>query len=624
VVSINYYDKIKASEILEALKVDYLDYSRRQRQQRLTDGLKFLDRQAPDLQAKTDELLSKLAEFRKRHNQIMPVEEGSLLKEKITSLEDQERKLFAEQLKMQGIRKSIQAGKLSALGFQESAGSTEGAGGKNGVNVTVTNPSLLDQLTKIEQQLAEARAKFKPSSPNVVNLTARKDQLLPLLRSKELEAVDAAIVINSTNLNAISGQKLALVKSFQNQPQLIKQFESLNQKLMIAQENLAGLIKAKENFQLEIAQRSVPWQVIAPPVINPTPVSPNVKKNLFLGSAIGLLAGIGAALIRDRVDHVFHTSQDVQQELKRPMLGYIPYFKVFEGTRDEKKSITDALNRLSPLRQHNSDPENSLSYIDRFNYQESFRNLYTSTRFLSSDKQLRSIAITSSIPSEGKSLIISLLAQTLTELGQRVLLVDADLRKPQIHHRFNLDNLQGLSNLLTDSGHLNWINVIQNVNNNENLFALTAGQHPPDPARLLSSQKMKILVQELAYSEKFDLILYDLPPVLGIADAAIMSEYIDGTLLLVSLDRVDRNLPKQAISRIDDSGNNLLGIIVNATKESSTKGYGYGYGYGYGAYDTRHAYGYYKSDDIKDIASSSSKNGKSKIRDLFTKAFKKI
>jgi capsular exopolysaccharide synthesis family protein len=214
------------------------------------------------------------------------------------------------------------------------------------------------------------------------------------------------------------------------------------------------------------------------------------------------------------------------------------------------------------------------------------------------------------MPAEGKSLVNVLLAKTLCEMGQRVLLVDADLRKPQIHHRLGVNNLTGLSNLLTESD-LHWQDAIQAVAGYEGWSVLTAGRQPPDPARLLSSLRMHSLVSELANSGAFDLILYDTPPVLGLADAALVAEHLDGLMLLVSLDRVDRGMPRESINRIRSSGAALLGLVTNAVKQekasNSSYGYGYGYGYGrygygyggygYGAYDPRTTYSYYQGGD---------------------------
>jgi Mrp family chromosome partitioning ATPase len=131
----------------------------------------------------------------------------------------------------------------------------------------------------------------------------------------------------------------------------------------------------------------------------------------------------------------------------------------------------------------------------------------------------------------------------------------------------------------------------------EGWSVLTAGRRPPDPARLLSSTRMHDLVRELADSGSFDLVIYDTPPVLGLADAALVAEHLDGLLLLVSLNRVDRNLPGEAAARIRSSGATLLGVVTNAVREEEEHRGGYGYGAdGYGAYDPRSTYAYYNND----------------------------
>ncbi|NDC15112.1 MAG: tyrosine-protein kinase family protein [Synechococcaceae bacterium WB9_2_170] len=236
----------------------------------------------------------------------------------------------------------------------------------------------------------------------------------------------------------------------------------------------------------------------------------------------------------------------------------------------------------------------------------------TSLRFLNSDQPLRSVALTSSMPAEGKSLVNVLLAKTISEMGQRVLLVDADLRKPQMHHRLGLNNISGLSNLITEDD-LHWRQVIQPVKGYDGWSVITAGRRPPDPTRLLSSTRMHELVSDLASCGDFDLVIYDTPPVLGLADAALVAQHLDGLMLLVSLDRVDRSMPKEAAARIRSSGASLLGVVTNAVKTEASRstgaygygigkygygnnGYGYGYGYGYGAYDPRSTYAYYQDD----------------------------
>jgi capsular exopolysaccharide synthesis family protein len=177
------------------------------------------------------------------------------------------------------------------------------------------------------------------------------------------------------------------------------------------------------------------------------------------------------------------------------------------------------------------------------------------------------VAITSSVPCEGKSLLNVLLAKTISEMGQRVLLVDADLRKPQIHCRLGLENRHGLSDLLTNSD-LDWREVVQPVPNYEGWSVITAGPSPADPPRLLGSNRMADLVAELGQSQAFDLILYDTPQALGLADAPLVANHLEGIVLLVSLNRVNRSMPSSAVERIRDAGVPLLGLVTNAMRPS--------------------------------------------------------
>jgi len=599
-------------QLLEALASTYLQAALTQRQLRLSDGIRFLDRQAPTLQQRTDALQQELARFRERHNLLQPTEEGAALRQKAIGQGDALRELQAERSRLVAVRSAIAGGSITASGFEEAIGTGASSGqGNQGLKVTDANQSLLGQLTKLDDQLADARARFTSSSSMVLGLEARRRQLLPLLRRNQLEAVDSALSLNAARLATARQQQSQLNDAFARQPQLIKQYEDLQQRLTIAQENLASLLKTRENFQLEIAQRTVPWRVIAPPLINPKPVTPSVPRNLALGVLMGLVAGAGVGLLRDRFDHVFHNPAEVQNDLQVPLLGHIPHVSFFKGVREDKRFLIEELDQgLASNGVDSTDNDSKLSGYQRFFYQEAFRNLFTSLRFLSTDKPLRSIALTSSMPAEGKSLINVLLAKTLSEMGQRVLLVDGDLRKPQLHHRLGVNNLVGLSNLLTEDD-LHWRQAVQTVANHDSWFVITAGRVPPDPARLLSSARMHQLVRELADSGDFDLIVYDTPPVLGLADAALIAEHLDGLMLLVSLDRVDRHMPKEAVARIRSSGAPLLGVVTNAVKEQKHEAraygygygkygygqYGYGYGYGYGAYNTGSAYAYYASGD---------------------------
>ena len=601
-------DPEQAQALLDDLAKTYLQTALAQRQQRLADGVKFLDLQAPALQKKTADLQQQLALFRQRNTVLQPTEEGGALKAKMLQQSDSILALQAERAKLRNVRLAISNGSLTARGYQEAIGGLGNAAGtatNQGLSVADSNQSLLEQLTKLDEQLAEARAKYTPNSSMVKGLEARRQRLMPMLRQNQIEAVDGALQANAASMVVAQQQQSQLKGTFQGQPQLIKQYEALQQKLQIASDNLASFLKAKENFQLEIAQRTLPWKVIAPPEINPTPIKPSIPRNMALGVVLGLVAGAGAGLLRDRLDHVFHSPGEVNADLKEILLGHVPHVEFFKGVREDRRFL---IEELDPTITSGSPSIAGLSGYQRFFYQEAFRNLFTSLRFLNSDQPLRSVALTSAVPNEGKSLVNVLLAKTLSEMGTRVLLIDADLRKPQLHHRLGLNNLTGLSNLLAEQD-CSWQDAIQPVKNYPGWSVITSGTRPPDPTRLLSSSRMHQVAKEISQSGLFDLVIYDTPPILGLADAVLVSEHVDGLILLVSLNRVDRQLPKEAIKRIRSSGASLLGLVTNAVKEeassSSAYGYGYGkskygYGYGYGGYDTSSAYAYYNNDAAND------------------------
>ena len=573
--------------LLEAISQTYLEASLKQRQQRVTDGIGFLNKQAPSLQAKVDAIQSELAEFRREYSLLEPSTEGAVLKQRQAELSEQILSLEAERSRLVRVRKEIANGNLSARGFQEAIGTGDAFGSRGqGLAVSDADQSLLQQLIQVETELAEARSTYQPTSSTVLSLQARLNTLQPLLRSHQLEAVDAALNLNFGRLVTARDQEAALNQEFLQKPELIKQYESLQSQLTLAQDNLAGLVSARETFQLESAQQSVPWRIISPPEINLNPIKPSVPRYLAFGTLLGIGIGTGAGLLRDRLDHVFHNPRDVKDDLGLPLLGTVPHVEFFDGVRDEKRFILKELDNSGVAK---NDPFEDGRQGKHNHYEESFRNLFTSLRFLNSDNPLKVLAITSSLLGEGKSLVNVLLAKTLSEMGQRVLLIDADLRKPQLHSRLGLNNLNGLTNLLANDSQ-SWHNLIQQVPGHNDWYVITAGSRSPDPARLLSSKRMQNFVSEISDSGEFDLILFDTPPVLGLADTTLVAEHCDGVILLVSLDLVDRGLPKEAANRVILSGAPLLGAVTNAIMhEVSFSSYGYAYNYAYN-------YGYYIND----------------------------
>lgn len=189
---------------------------------------------------------------------------------------------------------------------------------------------------------------------------------------------------------------------------------------------------------------------------------------------------------------------------------------------------------------------------------EQFRTIRTNIHFSLPDKELKTLLVTSATPGEGKSTNSSNIAVVFAQEGRRVLLVDADMRKPTVHHTFGLNNTKGLSNALTRQIELK--QVVQSTEV-ENLFVITSGPIPPNPAELLASQTMTSVIDEIL--QQFDLIIFDAPPVLSVTDAQILSNKCQGTVLVVEAGQAEKDSTLKAKDALVASKANILGVILN-------------------------------------------------------------
>lgn len=564
-VRLQWPDPVQGTKILEQLSREYLAYSLRQRQEKLNQGLSFLDQQAPDLQRRVNVLQSQLADFRRRHGFIAPEQQAEAIMQQRAALGNQLDTLQQEQARIQGRITAVRQGELGSS-HESSAGSKGLASGAQAVTAsTSSSDSSIQQLNDVENALAEAEANYTDSAPQVLELRAKRNRLRPLIQSRQISQLQGALIENQAQQKAIDQQLSRLSDSFISNPQLIKQYEGMQQQLVVARDNLSSYIKARENFRLQVAQRTVPWSLLAPATFSSKPFKPNLARNLFLSIVFGSLGGIALALLRDRLDHVFHDPLELKTVLALPLLGIVPYFDW-----SNENTITQAINDLDTGK--------------KFEIRESLRNLYANFRLLRADKTLRLVALTSSTQGEGKSSTSVLFAKTLSQLGQRVLLVDADMRRPMLHRYLGVDNGNGLSSLLTSTD-ISVAETIQSVDTNLDL--ISAGPLPPDTTQLLSSERCRHVVDQIRLLTDYDLIVFDTPPAYLLSDPVLLSEHLDGLLFVVGIDCVSRDLPGQAIERIRETGVDVLGVLAShpINERARKDGYGYNYFiYGYSGY----------------------------------------
>ncbi|SDN37819.1 capsular exopolysaccharide family [Cryobacterium flavum] len=288
------------------------------------------------------------------------------------------------------------------------------------------------------------------------------------------------------------------------------------------------------------------------------PVSPNVPLNIALGALVGLALGVGFAVLRETLETRIRNTRDVEQLTDLPILGGI----VFDPKAKDRPLIVHV------------DPRSPRA--------ESFRTLRTNLQYLDVGRTDRSFVITSSIESEGKSTTGANLAIALADAGSRVLLVDADLRRPKVADYMDVEGAVGLTDVLI--GRADLADVIQPWGKAQ-LFVLPAGHVPPNPSELLGSTRMTQLITE--FNRAFDVVIFDSPPLLPVTDAAILAKNVGGALIVVAAGRTHKNQLKGAIAALDNVGAPVSGLVLTMLPTKGPDAYGYGhYGYGYGYGDT--------------------------------------
>jgi capsular exopolysaccharide synthesis family protein len=199
---------------------------------------------------------------------------------------------------------------------------------------------------------------------------------------------------------------------------------------------------------------------------------------------------------------------------------------------------------------------------------EAFRTLRTNLQFSSVDDTLKSILVTSSVPSEGKSTIMANLGITYAQADKKVLILDCDLRRPSIHKHFEISNSSGLTNLLIDASSLEDYIFATEI---PNLYVIPSGPIPPNPSDLLGTKRMKLLLAKL--QDLFDLILIDAPPVIAVADAQILSTMADGVIIITSYGEVDKGALAKTKTLLDMVGARMLGLVLNKVPDHSKPNY---------------------------------------------------
>lgn len=380
--------------------------------------------------------------------------------------------------------------------------------------------SIDDQLMLAAQNVrSAARAEYEAALATERQLKAQVDALKAATLNEQDQSVQYNLLAREADTNR------ALYDG------LLQRYKELNASAGISTSNISIIDRAD------------------PPMM---PSSPNLLKNL----AYALLAGLGLAalttFLRSQFDDTVRVPEDVEHKLELPLLGVIP--RARDGDPDAELA----------------DPKSPIS--------EGYNSLRGALLYSTSHGLPRSMLVTSSQPSEGKTTSSFAIAQGLARMGRKVLLVDVDLRRPSVHRRLSLDNEQGMTTLLTSQATLD--SVIKE-SGHAGLSVITSGPVPPSPTELIASTRMEELIEEL--TGRYDVVVFDCPPILGLADAPLMSALVDGVVFVIESERARRGSLKASLRRLRTMRPMLLGAVLTMF-DPSKAGHRYSEYYGYEYY----------------------------------------
>jgi tyrosine-protein kinase Etk/Wzc len=387
------------------------------------------------------------------------------------------------------------------------------SGGAGAMDPLKTSQQLFDQLLSTE---VEVKA-----------LTAKAEALKEVMQNMDLD------------LERLPQQTLVLAR--------LTRDRELNEKLYLM------LNEKYEESRISEAGKSAGVQIVDAAKPPQDPVRPKKRLNILLGIVFGLGLGVGIAFVLEFLDDTVKTGDDIER-FGLTLLGTIPLVhtdQIIRRLKKQGKRFTDAdLHRVESKVITRFSPKSPVS--------EAYRSLRTNIQFADIDRPKRVILMTSTTSKEGKSTTAVNLAVTLAQTGSKVIIVDSDLRRPSIHNFFQMDKTYGLTNVLIGSLSIDEVTKPTEV---DNMFVITAGDIPPNPAELVASERMRLFIEEI--SRLYDYVILDSPPVIAVTDAAILATRVDGVIMVVSSGTVSKKELMRAIGLIKNVRSSVLGIVLN-------------------------------------------------------------
>ncbi|MBT9314755.1 polysaccharide biosynthesis tyrosine autokinase [Leptothoe spongobia] len=533
--------------VLNLVSQAYLTYSLESKQADIRRAMEFVEQKLPDLTNKVESLQDELQSLRLDYNIIDPDSRGSQLSGQVNTFSKQQLDLEIELEQNRATYESLR-GQLGAGQEQASSAALE------------ANPryqSLLNSLLQLDTQIAEASTLYLDGSPDMEILKEQRENLLVLLEEQGEQSQRDLL----NQMRALEAREQSLNQTLQGLSSdvdelsgISREYVDIQRELGIATENLNQFLAKQAALEIDSAQREIPWEIVTP-TTKPRAQSISLTQDLIIGGVLGLLLGSVLALLLDKSTGVLYLEKDIQRTMQLPILGKIP---------TPQTTIPTVLDPAKALQLANGDvkkgaTDHGSSVIIDDPFMEAFRSLYTNLRLSSSDQPLKSVVVSSIMDKEGKSVAAIHLAEAAALLGQRVLLVDTNLRDPKIHSYLKLPNDAGLTDLaLSDANELTKSTFLHEPI--DGLKVLCAGTKGHDAGHILTTKRVQKLIQQL--KPRFDLVVFDSPSLLGQSDAYLVAEQVDGMLIVARPGQLKQNLLDQAMDQLRIANVNVFGVAI--------------------------------------------------------------
>jgi capsular exopolysaccharide synthesis family protein len=429
---------------------------------------------------------------------------------------------------------------------------------------------LLDKLYKqqadLKIQVAELSTQFGPSYPKVAQLNNQNKEIDRQIQVETRKAVDHLRGQYQTALQREAMLREALQKQKQEANRLNENaidYTLLKRDVDSNRQLYEGLLEKLKQAGVTAGLRSNNFRIVDAARSPNGPVEPNIPRNLLFAFVLGITSGVGLAFLLEGMDNTVRTTEQAQMISALPSLGMIPLGSKSRnnGNGTNRLALTSSKEVVELVTQMR--PQSQMA--------ESYRALRTSLLLSSLGAPPKVIMVTSARPQEGKTTTAINSAIVLAQKGVRVLLVDADLRRPSVHKTLGMGPRSGLSNVLTGNSTLEQAIAPSPIL--PNLFVLAAGSPPPNPAELLASSNMKDVLNELR--EQFDHVVIDTPPTLSVTDAVVLSPRVDAIILVIRSGQTTKQALRRARDILTQVNAHVTGVLLNAVDLTSPDYYYY-------------------------------------------------